>query len=642
MPLANLLDKNSDKFTKLGENIVKAGGTIGIALTPAFNAISKTVGPIISSVVDTVSKNLPVIVSYFKTVWTNIKPYLQEFAQTIKDHVIPVVMDIWNKVKDVMPGVKDLFKAAFEVAVDAIKIAIKAFDWVAPKIQTMWDIISPVLNLVIDIFNNVASAIKSAVDWLNNWNGTKAEVKTPSFSNKPGEYNFINGTKNGEGQYNFVTGKKDILDNGAGAAAEGYNFLTGTKNGEKHGYDFITGKAYASCTDFAVGGLSLVGELGPELVNLPKGAQVINNKNTVNMLKGNNMAAQFAKTGEDIPTNLAKGIKKTSPSLMDAMSTTTQDLIQNFGTGITDNSKYPIKSTNELTKNVSGIFTTLGQQSNPLGQSLSQGLAQGMQDSESNATEVAKTLTDKVIETFKTGFDIHSPSRKTYAIGLHTIQGFVNGLASKDLKGFVDKHVKTVLGAFGAAVNVPGGVSEWLTQALVATGTPLSWLPGLQRLVMAESGGDPNNWNPQGVGGEHATGLLQTLPSTFQEFMQKGMNNIQNPVDNAAAAINYIKSRYGDVYNTPLFKGGSYVGYADGTSYATPGMHWVGEKGPELMKFNGGEQVTNNKESMKLADGKPFIIQKLADQIIVREDADIDKIATALAKKLALAEANMI
>ena len=32
-------------------------------------------------------------------------------------------------------------------------------------------------------------------------------------------------------------------------------------------------------------------------------------------------------------------------------------------------------------------------------------------------------------------------------------------------------------------------------------------------------------------------------------------------------------------------------GYADGTSAATPGWRWVGEHGPELMRFGGGEQV---------------------------------------------------
>lgn len=123
-------------------------------------------------------------------------------------------------------------------------------------------------------------------------------------------------------------------------------------------------------------------------------------------------------------------------------------------------------------------------------------------------------------------------------------------------------HVKNTFGSgsSGSSKNVTG----WLVAALNATGTPLSWLPGLQRLVGAESGGNPSAVNRLSVLGQHATGLLQMLPSTFQANMVKGLGNILNPIHNAAAAIRYIKSRYGSVYNTPLFKGGPYKGYSGG------------------------------------------------------------------------------
>ncbi len=44
---------------------------------------------------------------------------------------------------------------------------------------------------------------------------------------------------------------------------------------------------YAGGTDFAHGGLSLVGERGPELVNLPRGSQVLNNSDTQKALNKN-------------------------------------------------------------------------------------------------------------------------------------------------------------------------------------------------------------------------------------------------------------------------------------------------------------------------------------------------------------------
>lgn len=45
-------------------------------------------------------------------------------------------------------------------------------------------------------------------------------------------------------------------------------------------------------------------------------------------------------------------------------------------------------------------------------------------------------------------------------------------------------------------------------------------------------------------------------------------------------------------------------GFAVGTNYAPPGWHWVGERGPELMNFRGGEQVMTNRESMQAARGR--------------------------------------
>jgi hypothetical protein len=44
---------------------------------------------------------------------------------------------------------------------------------------------------------------------------------------------------------------------------------------------------------------------------------------------------------------------------------------------------------------------------------------------------------------------------------------------------------------------------------------------------------------------------------------------------------------------------GNVKGYASGTTSAPAGWAWVGEKGPELMRFKGGEQVLNSMESAR-------------------------------------------
>ena len=48
---------------------------------------------------------------------------------------------------------------------------------------------------------------------------------------------------------------------------------------------------------------------------------------------------------------------------------------------------------------------------------------------------------------------------------------------------------------------------------------------------------------------------------------------------------------------------GVFSGYATGTENATRGLHIVGEAGPELVAFRGGERVLNNRDTMSMLSG---------------------------------------
>ncbi|MDX3634342.1 phage tail tape measure protein [Streptomyces europaeiscabiei] len=60
-------------------------------------------------------------------------------------------------------------------------------------------------------------------------------------------------------------------------------------------------------------------------------------------------------------------------------------------------------------------------------------------------------------------------------------------------------------------------------------------------------------------------------------------------------ARSYRSSLFTDVYG--------FKGYAKGTRGATPGWAWVGELGPELVRFGGGEEVLNHRDSLRVAGG---------------------------------------
>lgn len=122
----------------------------------------------------------------------------------------------------------------------------------------------------------------------------------------------------------------------------------------------------------------------------------------------------------------------------------------------------------------------------------------------------------------------------------------------------------------GTSVANPAQVKAWIGQALqldAQYGIPTSWGPYILLMIGHESGGDPTVTNPNlvqyapGVY-EHAEGILQTMPSTFQAYAVPGHMNIWNPVDNIAAALRYIQVEYKSPANIDgIGNSKPYIGY---------------------------------------------------------------------------------
>jgi SLT domain-containing protein len=139
-----------------------------------------------------------------------------------------------------------------------------------------------------------------------------------------------------------------------------------------------------------------------------------------------------------------------------------------------------------------------------------------------------------------------------------------------------------------------------IEEAMRITGTPPpdgaeDWVRGMNTLITRESGwnaGIINNWDSNAAAGMPSQGLAQVIPPTFNAHKVPGHDNILDPVSNVAASINYIKSQYGSIKNVQQANANMPPkGYKDGTENATPGWAMVGEEGPEMVKFRGGEEV---------------------------------------------------
>jgi hypothetical protein len=101
-----------------------------------------------------------------------------------------------------------------------------------------------------------------------------------------------------------------------------------------------------------------------------------------------------------------------------------------------------------------------------------------------------------------------------------------------------------------AALIRGGGVDGWVAEALRVMDLPQDLAPGVKRIIMAESGGNPravNNWDSNARRGTPSRGLMQTIPSTFRAYVHPDVadRSINDPVANITAGVRYMVDRYG-------------------------------------------------------------------------------------------------
>ena len=119
------------------------------------------------------------------------------------------------------------------------------------------------------------------------------------------------------------------------------------------------------------------------------------------------------------------------------------------------------------------------------------------------------------------------------------------------------------------ALVAQGGLDSWIAQALQVLDLPQNLAPGVKKIIMAESGGNPRAINLTDSNARRGTpsqGLMQTIPSTFRHYVAPEVANrpITDPVANITAGVNYMVENYG--VNTLAAGGrsnaaGSYIGY---------------------------------------------------------------------------------
>lgn len=274
----------------------------------------------------------------------------------------------------------------------------------------------------------------------------------------------------------------------------------------------------------------------------------------------------------------------------------------------------------------------------------------GIQETAGNVYGAVTSLVNDVITKFKEGFGIHSPARVMLEIGKYIVQGLINGLNGDNLMVFVNNMVEDIKAAFAngnfnlkAAIDfigsgaaeffksigiggadfgslvapVSGGITSWFGyrddvgdvgsqyhQGIdigVPEGTPVGaagagtvtqagWYGGYGNAVIIDHGNGLETLYG------HLSEVLVNVGDLVSQLQLIGLSG--NTGNSTGAHLHFSVIKDGEQVDPA-----SIFGYASGTNYATAGLHWVGEKGPELVNFKGGERVYDAETSELLTNG---------------------------------------
>jgi len=151
-------------------------------------------------------------------------------------------------------------------------------------------------------------------------------------------------------------------------------------------------------------------------------------------------------------------------------------------------------------------------------------------------------------------------------------------------QAYVDQFNANLKKLGDTASDATGGISSLADTTVKASQSIVN------RINLAEpdfaAKADPNGFaNMLGI--TPGTGSLSTGGGIFGNLFQSIGSFIQNLVSGLGNVVSGLFSGGGGLLSG-IF---SMFGFAGGTRNASPGWHWVGENGPELLKFAGGEKV---------------------------------------------------
>ena len=215
--------------------------------------------PIFDELVRYIMDHWPEIKETFESVFNAIVDVVSKAWAFFKENLLPIIESFYGMIRDKMPQIESIISGVFTIIKNVVTIVWDLFEnLLLPILRGLWEFIEPTFPIIGDIikkafdivigiaegvvtvFEKITGAIRTAVEWLTSWNSTPVSSKNVAPTQ--------------------ISSKYDEAVNYAGNNAQG--------------------------TDFWRGGLTWVGEEGPELINLSRGAQVFSNDESMAMAAG--------------------------------------------------------------------------------------------------------------------------------------------------------------------------------------------------------------------------------------------------------------------------------------------------------------------------------------------------------------------
>lgn len=260
-------------------------------IVEAWNFILTTIVPILNNI-------LSAIITAWQYVWETLQPILSQLKETISaawDFILSVISKVIDNIASKVTLGFEIVKGIFSTATTIIKSIWDNFgDIIVAKIKNVWDTVAGVFRGASQVLQGIFQTLTGLLtgNWSQCWEGIKNIVS--------GIWTSIT---------SFVKGGVNSIISAINVFIRGINkikvpdWVPGVGG---LGFSISEIPMLAKGTDYFQGGLAIVGEQGPELVSMPRGAQVTPNRETENILSnGGTFILQTVLDGKVVAETIA-------------------------------------------------------------------------------------------------------------------------------------------------------------------------------------------------------------------------------------------------------------------------------------------------------------------------------------------------